>query len=706
MRLPGFSSGSYTSQSILADVERLVNMYPEIVESGAGKNKVVMYGRPGLRARWVLPDSPIRALFSQDGRTFCVAGGSFVELYSNGTFKVWGAVTNAGAMATMCSNGAIGHQIFVVSGGGYIFDTIANTFTQITAVAFPPLAVMGAYLDGYFIVLPANSNEFQLSAFEDGTQWSGLDFAPRESGSDNVQSLTVDHRELWLQGSLSTEVWYDSGDASFPFAPIPGAYIEQGAINPWSTTKIDNTIAFIGSDRNGTGIAFRANGYVPQRISTHAVEHAWLQYQTINDVEAFSYQEEGHLFMVVNFPTAKATWVYDAASHLWHERDWKNVATGLYEQGRARCHCLAWGLHLVGDRTTGTVYLQSLAYYDDAGGTINRRRRCPHLCAEQKWTFYDRVQLDAEVGNPFTQTFPGAYSKTVLNDGAIGAWSLGEPSGPAVDLVNGNNGAPVGAVTREIPGGVNDGGFATGFDGFTGYFTIPNNAILNPAGKFAALTMEAWVNASSVQVGASGARIALGIGVQNNYLGVLVNGQAVVSMFIGGVQQLAASGINIALGNWYHLVGTYDGANLKIYVNGVLKGTTPTVGTVDTVAGVTVLGDYAVTPGAGLGWEGAVEDAAVYSVALSAAQVANHYSFSLANVVPVAPKATLRWSNDGGRTWSNDYQVGLGLAGQYQVRAVWNRLGRARDRVFEFEVSDAIPVRYIDAYLETHQGTS
>jgi hypothetical protein len=55
------------------------------------------------------------------------------------------------------------------------------------------------------------------------------------------------------------------------------------------------------------------------------------------------------------------------------------------------------------------------------------------------------------------------------------------------------------------------------------------------------------------------------------------------------------------------------------------------------------------------------------------------------------PQAMLKWSNDGGRSWSNEHWTSIGAIGQTTARAIWRRLGAARDRVYEVRISD--PVR-------------
>lgn len=70
------------------------------------------------------------------------------------------------------------------------------------------------------------------------------------------------------------------------------------------------------------------------------------------------------------------------------------------------------------------------------------------------------------------------------------------------------------------------------------------------------------------------------------------------------------------------------------------------------------------------------------------------------------PQIMLRWSDDGGHTWSDEHWVSAGARGQYKHRAIWRRLGRSRDRVFEVTVSEPIAWNLLAAYLQAEPGTS
>ena len=68
------------------------------------------------------------------------------------------------------------------------------------------------------------------------------------------------------------------------------------------------------------------------------------------------------------------------------------------------------------------------------------------------------------------------------------------------------------------------------------------------------------------------------------------------------------------------------------------------------------------------------------------------------------PQAMLRWSNDGGSTWSNEHWSSIGLIGKYKNRIIWRRLGWSRDRVFEVVVTDPIKAVIVSANLKASAG--
>jgi hypothetical protein len=72
-----------------------------------------------------------------------------------------------------------------------------------------------------------------------------------------------------------------------------------------------------------------------------------------------------------------------------------------------------------------------------------------------------------------------------------------------------------------------------------------------------------------------------------------------------------------------------------------------------------------------------------------------------------APLVLLNWSDDGGHTWSDALELDAGSLGKYRLRCrAAGTLGSSRDRVFQVTVSDPIPWRVNEAYVNVIQGTS
>lgn len=70
------------------------------------------------------------------------------------------------------------------------------------------------------------------------------------------------------------------------------------------------------------------------------------------------------------------------------------------------------------------------------------------------------------------------------------------------------------------------------------------------------------------------------------------------------------------------------------------------------------------------------------------------------------PQVILRWSDDGGHTWSNEKWTAFGKIGRKRARAAWQRLGSARNRVFEVTITDPVKTTIIGAEINFAVGTS
>jgi hypothetical protein len=305
-------------------------------------------------------------------------------------------------------------------------------------IILPVPAVQCAYLDGYFIAQNAyNSKQWNLSSILDGTTWSQLDFALKEGYPDSLSAILADHEEVYLFGVEGTaEVWRDIGapPPAFPFQRDPGAFMHYGCLAPYSPVRLNNGVAWIAGDASANGrggpFAVYAQGYQPNRVSTHAVEEAWSSYSKFSDAVSFSLIENGNHLWIIGFPTANATWCYNATANDWTEWGWWNGSG--WDRLRGAFHCYvdigSGPQHFVGDWQNGKVYTMSPALSDDDGTAIYWQRTAPYLEDEEKRIFSHRLQLNANQGLKCWLEF---------SDDNAGSWSNKKYPRPAVSVPKG-----------------------------------------------------------------------------------------------------------------------------------------------------------------------------------------------------------------------------------------------------------------------------
>jgi hypothetical protein len=457
MKTPILGS-SYVTRSPNAADARMINLYPEVIPEG-GKEAAWLQRAPGLRLLSSFGSGPIRGLWTFNGKAYAVSGTGLYQVDTDWAATYKGVVAGA-ASVTMTDNGT---QLFIAAGAnGYIYNsststlscttvsgdaTVTTTDTSgiyvnqpvsgtgipsgatvssitnattfelsanatasnvgvtltfsdfMTTLTTPFAGAVGCgFIDGWFVFNQPDSQIF-WAMDSTGTTIDPLYFASAEGSPDNLVTLIVDHREVWLFGSNSVEVWYDAGTPDFPFARIQGAFNEIGCLAPYSVAKLDNGLFWLGADARGNGIVYRSKGYSGERVSTHAVEWQIQQYASLSDATAYTYQQDGHSFYVLNFPTANTTWVYDVATGAWHERGgWENDT---FTRTRGNCQMNFNNEIVIGDYRNGELYAYDLNVYSEAGTRqkwLRSWRALPTGQNNLKRTTQHSLQLDCQAG--------------------------------------------------------------------------------------------------------------------------------------------------------------------------------------------------------------------------------------------------------------------------------------------------------------------
>ena len=325
----GLAGGSYEDDPAVH--QSSINLYPS-VEEARGRSRMVLKRTPGIEGAVVLlgNNKPCRAFFEINDQAYGVWGDQFYLWGGGGVaIPVAGAIVpgtgfdaDEGRLAVAVGDS---HIVLVNDNGDvFVYTIFDGSFAQTTDVDIPAVGDV-VYLDGYFIyseLASLNTRRFYVSALNDPFSVRALDFATKESDSHSLVALHVSHGDLFLLGRRRTEVWRNIGNNLFPFQRIQGSEMDRGIAARDTAEEIDNTFMFVGDDL----IVYRVAGYVPQRVSNHAVERHLATLGSTDRLTMFaqSYSQEGHYFYALT--AGNRTFVYDATfsaqvgQQVWSER--------------------------------------------------------------------------------------------------------------------------------------------------------------------------------------------------------------------------------------------------------------------------------------------------------------------------------------------------------------------------------------------------
>lgn len=404
MKYPGFIGVSDKTQSVIANPEETINWYYESQPKGA-KNTAALYPTPGFQV-WATANAakPVgRALFTENGRTFGVFGNDYGEVSINniGTpiFTKYGTVSFDANQAQIVTNGSNANQAMVAAGtNGYLHNLATNTLTQ----ELTGECVQVGMLDGYFIAFDPITSTIRISALNDGTVWDPTQFVSRSSAPDNWAAMAVVAPDIWLIGQKTGDIWYDAGTFPFPLAPRTGLSYKFGIIAPFTLKPSGASLFWLSRTEDGAGVVVQTRGYSPTRVSNAAVETAIAAYERdakITDAEAFVYQQEGHSFYVLHFPSVPQTWVYDIGETKWAKRSYWNASMMRDQLWKARVHTYAFGKHLTADFTSNNICSMSVTIGTEADGSAIRRVRiAPGIFNEHQQIPIRNLEVYLEAG--------------------------------------------------------------------------------------------------------------------------------------------------------------------------------------------------------------------------------------------------------------------------------------------------------------------
>jgi concanavalin A-like lectin/glucanase superfamily protein len=242
--------------------------------------------------------------------------------------------------------------------------------------------------------------------------------------------------------------------------------------------------------------------------------------------------------------------------------------------------------------------------------------------------------VDAASDAPLDADAALTYPAVVLADAPLSYWRFGESSGTvAVDERSATNGTYHGTVTLGAAGAiVGDSNTAATFDGATAYVDM---GAAFAFGGISSMSYEAWVKPDAGDAAArrfmsketnDGAREGFLMG----YSGITpADGGPVMTGVLSwerwGAGGTDSTGAIVTVGSYQHVVVTYDGANMAVYLNGAPVGSTASTRSIKSLTNHFRVATYSDVAAAADCFGGTIDEVAIYDHALSAASVALHY---------------------------------------------------------------------------------
>lgn len=451
----------YEDKSKNLNAQRCVNLFPVVTIDG-GKRPNALYSTPGTEVMY----SPsvggavvdvVSDFINDENETYVVyaVGNGSVTEYKIAGVSTGAVVADFGAIQPRTSSATAKQTVGLAQNDDYIFmavptfnpavDTTVSdvifrleksNISNLVAGSSNAVITLGttstvrpsdvAYMDGYVIInhVPTVAHDSMRGAFFANfanidlactSLFHDVDFAKMYYMNDTVIRVYPAGGYLYVFGLKHYEIWYNSGNETFPFEPIKEATKEVGLVHSRAICKYADSIALIGEVGGGKGV-YLLNGTQIKKISTPAIDTYLDKYATTVSKSknnnavigfkyygAYTYQEDGHIFFCFSITDDNdigTTLIYDQTTDAWHERNTADPIRPGNSYSPIRSGIGVDGRVLLGVKGTSSIYtFDSNKCTDDvieANTAIERYRITQHISGEDHHVFHNRFRLDIE----------------------------------------------------------------------------------------------------------------------------------------------------------------------------------------------------------------------------------------------------------------------------------------------------------------------
>ena len=228
-------------------------------------------------------------------------------------------------------------------------------------------------------------------------------------------------------------------------------------------------------------------------------------------------------------------------------------------------------------------------------------------------TYSYRVRATDAAGNLSFYSNTAAATTAASTPGLVAAYAFSEGTGATVADASGNG--HTGTISNATWSTAGKYGDALSFNGSNALVTVPDAAALHLT---TGMTLEAWVNPA---VTAAAWRDVIYKGNDNFFLEATSTasaGQPSVGAIVNSAYLQSFGTAALAANTWAHLAATYDGATMRLYVNGTQVASAAGAGSILTSTNALQIGGDSLY---GQFFQGLIDEVRVYNVALTAAQI-------------------------------------------------------------------------------------
>lgn len=362
MRVPiNLTGGFDENRSRPLSSQRTINWWPQFQATKKNRSEYILRPYYGLKLFVEHSGDADRGMCINQGVLYKITDQTLYTVDSIGTHVSLGTIPGSGR----CMMKALGGQLVIANGSGLVYIWDGSTLTQNTdANLGTPRGV--AVLNSQAIYDDGEGQGWVVSDVGEPGTIDGLNYASAESYSDDLLIPAAWRETLYLMGTDTIEIWWNSGEGNPPFDKVQGAIVNMGLDAIHSVAETPDYLFFLGADKQFHSLS-PGTSTVDTPISNQNMADKISEYLVTSDCIGWTMEFQGQWFYVATFPSEDVTWVYPIGG------EWFEWGTG-HGRIRANSYAKAFNRHLVAEHNSGNIYELDSRTYTDVGEPIIRTR--------------------------------------------------------------------------------------------------------------------------------------------------------------------------------------------------------------------------------------------------------------------------------------------------------------------------------------------